>query len=972
MNNILRILKRDTLRLLKAPAALIVVGALMVLPSLYTWYNVAAFWNPYEATGQLRVSVVNQDQGTKTDLTGALNVGDKITEELLANDKLHFVEQSADDAMADLEVGKVFAVYVIPEDFSQCLVSPLTGHIKQPQITYYANEKLGPVSPKITDTAASTLEQTVNSMFVATVSEAAAQAIGDAIKDAEAAIAAAQSKTTASMSDANAALTDVRSKLTNAQLALDNARAKTGTITTSLDNAQTLMSDARTLVNDVSTETTAVQNSLNSLSSSTAESLSGVASELSQVASKAGTAANSLLADAGSARALVDLGGGRVQALAEALSEAARDLQTAAADLPDDDPTKAPLLDAANNLSGKAAELQSAADAASALSADIETVAQTAADAAGALDGAAKQVSDALANYSGGLIGSASPTISSILSRINSSCSLLSTATSDLETTMQTARTSLTQLDSLLLRCNDALAQTDSLVGGLQTDANSIASDLRLLAQSDTITELVKNGSLNAQNIGAFMGSPTKLETVRLYHPNAYGTSMAPLFMNLTLWIGAFMLVIIFRLEVDAEGIKRITLAQRYISRFVLLAGISVVQAIICCAGVLALGVQVANAPALFFSSAVASLAYFSIIYALSKTLHHIGKALCIILVFAQIPGGSGLYPLELTDSFFQAVYPFLPFSYGISAMREAIGGFYGNYFAHDIMVLAAIFVCMIVLGVVLGPLMSNVTRMAACQIREGDLYNGEDAVVPERPYRISQVVGAISDKDEFREKLERRYTRFIGLYPKFIRAAIALAIGVPAILALVLALDAGERVVLLTIVVVWLVALLVFVLIVESLRNSFERQLNLEHLSGDGALNILVSREKLVPALAGVTQRMTQLGRDDVPKKQSYRAQAHNIGDIPAVKPRFVTPDVSPGEAYARPIEGDHARANVQQADASEASPHGAHALTSEPQTDIDEQTPRGAHVRSSEPQTSTNAAAPSQKSQTEVDSDE
>ena len=49
--------------LLKAPAALIVVGALLVLPSIYTWYNVVAFWDPYSATGNLKVALVNQDEG---------------------------------------------------------------------------------------------------------------------------------------------------------------------------------------------------------------------------------------------------------------------------------------------------------------------------------------------------------------------------------------------------------------------------------------------------------------------------------------------------------------------------------------------------------------------------------------------------------------------------------------------------------------------------------------------------------------------------------------------------------------------------------------------------------------------------------------------------------------------------------------------------------------------------------------------
>ena len=37
MGNVLRVFKRDVLRLLKAPCALVVVIALLVLPSVYTW-----------------------------------------------------------------------------------------------------------------------------------------------------------------------------------------------------------------------------------------------------------------------------------------------------------------------------------------------------------------------------------------------------------------------------------------------------------------------------------------------------------------------------------------------------------------------------------------------------------------------------------------------------------------------------------------------------------------------------------------------------------------------------------------------------------------------------------------------------------------------------------------------------------------------------------------------------------------------
>ena len=73
MNNIARVFLRDVKRLIKAPAAWIVAIALIVLPSLYTWFNVAAFWNPYEATSGIRVCVVNQDAGTKNDMTGEIS-----------------------------------------------------------------------------------------------------------------------------------------------------------------------------------------------------------------------------------------------------------------------------------------------------------------------------------------------------------------------------------------------------------------------------------------------------------------------------------------------------------------------------------------------------------------------------------------------------------------------------------------------------------------------------------------------------------------------------------------------------------------------------------------------------------------------------------------------------------------------------------------------------------------------------------
>ena len=242
----------------------------------------------------------------------------------------------------------------------------------------------------------------------------------------------------------------------------------------------------------------------------------------------------------------------------------------------------------------------------------------------------------------------------------------------------------LDQLASTLCTAKDALGQTDGILASLEEGLDTVRTDVLSLGR-------VRRASCEAGGRGRARRvqdrrlhgvAHASLVTEQLYPLNAYGSAMAPLFMNLTFWIGAFMLLVIMKQEVDGEGIRNLTVTQRYLGRFALLAVMAVLQAVICCAGVLVIGVQAASAPALFFAAAVASLAYLSIIYALSVTLQHIGKGICIVLVFAQIPGATGLYPIEMTSGFFQAVYPFFPFTYGISAMREAICGFYGSHYA--------------------------------------------------------------------------------------------------------------------------------------------------------------------------------------------------------------------------------------------------------------------------------------------------
>ena len=71
MGNVWRVFKRDVLRLLKVPPALVVVrGPAGAAVGVHLVQRASGFWNPYDNTGSLRVCVVNQDVGGSSDLTG--------------------------------------------------------------------------------------------------------------------------------------------------------------------------------------------------------------------------------------------------------------------------------------------------------------------------------------------------------------------------------------------------------------------------------------------------------------------------------------------------------------------------------------------------------------------------------------------------------------------------------------------------------------------------------------------------------------------------------------------------------------------------------------------------------------------------------------------------------------------------------------------------------------------------------------
>lgn len=831
------LLKRDIVRLLKTPAAFTVVLALIVLPSLYTWYNVIGFWNPYDNTKNLKVCVVNEDAGTYNDLTGNINVGDMVVEGLEEDDQLGWTFVDYNEAMRELESADAYAVFIIPEDFSEKLMTITTGDFDQPNLQYYVNEKTAPVAPRIMDVGSTELDRTINSMFRATVGDVVVEVVDDAVKSSDEARANVKSNAATQLTESIDSLDEARNSISQAGDVFAQGQTTVSDAQAALDEARSAADDASSLLDSISQEPSELQQALSSYSASFAPSTSETIQQLADASTQANQALAELSATLSSTEASVSSALSQAQASQAQAQQLAADMRTAAEGLDDSDPVKTQLLDAADQLDSQAADLSEKISQLQDLNQQVQDSNARIQSISAALNSAITQAISTQEDVSTEYFTTTLPSLDQSLLNLSIVAASLSSLVDQQELLIDEADMLLNQTSSVMDLGTQATSQTDSLLQSASDNLGKVRSDILSMSDSSKLSELLDNGTIDAESVASFIGSPTHVRTEQLYPISSYSAAMAPLFMNLTFWIGAFMLLVVMRQEVDSEGVENASLTSKFMARFVFFGVLVVLQAIVCCIGLEIIGVRPVNDAALFVAAALTSLAYLSIIYSLSVTMQHVGKGLCIILVFAQIPGASGLYPIEMTSAFFQAIAPFFPFTYGIGAMREAICGFYDSTYAHDLMILGVFAAAALILGIKVRPLLANVNRMMADQVNESGIFNGEKVDEPYRPYRVAQIVSALSTREEFRANLAERYERFMRRYPHIVRIALVSNIVVPVVACAMMALTTTEKTVLLTIWLVWLVITFVVLIAVKAFQQSLKRQFELNGMSNESLI---------------------------------------------------------------------------------------------------------------------------------------
>lgn len=275
--------------------------------------------------------------------------------------------------------------------------------------------------------------------------------------------------------------------------------------------------------------------------------------------------------------------------------------------------------------------------------------------------------------------------------------------------------TLVTGLNKLYNGSTTALTGSNKLVSGqkaLNDGVQTLSSKVPTLTDgvkklyngSNTLTKALTDGSAklqdglvnSADDMGDFVSGAADLKVKPVNEVGCYGAGFAPYFMNLSLWVGAIMMYFVISLKTGDD--KNTSKFNKVFGKFITSSIVGICQAILVGLAIMAIGLRPKHLLAYFASLIFLSLVYISIVQLLITLFNDAGRLLAIVLLVLQLASCGGTFPIELVPKVFQVLNPFMPFTYGVSILREvsAAVNMSGSLMAKNFIILGIVMVCAI------------------------------------------------------------------------------------------------------------------------------------------------------------------------------------------------------------------------------------------------------------------------------------
>lgn len=683
------ILHKDCQEVLKNRLITIIVVALMIFPSLYAWFNIEAFWDPYGNTKNLSVAIVNQDKDYEFK-NQKLNFGNDIVKNLKENRSLDWNFVNSKTAMEGLNTGRYYAILTIPKDFTKSLMSVTQVDVRKARIIYTTNEKTNAIAEKITDQGANKLQAKISNHLIQVISKTSLGAMGG--------ISNMTDDITPKLTEMKKSLQRLDAQLVNSKKLAENNKNMIGDLDkslasskASLDAIKRTMNSAKKINDDIGSmatdATSGIQNS--------SVSLKSALRDVSRILESSVNLAQSLnsIGDKGAQQAVMSIGN-----IKDKIDQAAIRVNNISQVLNDINVVNSNVLN--NAVTRLNNEYRSLTDASSRLAGIIDQVNSTSSLTYSQVQDIVNIVADSNKGIND-IISDFDDLVTRPLSRVNGN---VSTITGDI-------RSMVDSTGQLYPSVNNFINTASTLNGRVGSSITILESSIDILRGqvSDSIKmidEIQNNKDLKAFNNviksnilerADFIKNPVEIKEEKLYKMANYGSSMAPFYSVLAAWVG----VIILSTILSTEPSKQYRSIDRYLGRLSFFLILSLIQSIIISTGDLLLLGVTAKEPILFILILMlCSIAFCILIFTLVSCFKTLGKGIAMFLLVIQIGGSGGTFPVQMTPTFFRTINSVIPFTYGINACREAIGGVYMQNLLGDIGALLLFAIIPLIFGI--------------------------------------------------------------------------------------------------------------------------------------------------------------------------------------------------------------------------------------------------------------------------------
>ena len=684
MKQIWAIFLRDIKNIGKNPVAVIVALGIMILPSLYAWFNIAANWDPYGNTKGLRVAVASLDQGTRIEqLDTTVNIGDMIISNLHENDQIGWQFVDEEQAVEGVKAGRYYACVIIPEDFSEKTASIFTSNVQKPTLQYYVNEKKNAIATKITDKGVGTIQQQVNESLISASSEALGKAFHVTYGTVEGKTEDLADEMVSSMKDARNDLVLMGSSVGALKSSLTAGKGLLSSVQAMLPDSKALLKSGQ----DTGAEASRLIRTSEDLSDTMTDSVGNVLDIEDGLMDSVDR----------SVRDAIDRWDRDTNAAAGELNKASDVLNTLLN-------VNQKLFDLVNNLKEKipgpgkvlgvlSDMITSQIDRQKNMIHMIETAEDTVLrtgklpeDARQEIRKSLDEMMDQGSRITDQYHSQVKPALTAGLDSLYDSISAASDYAVGINGLLPQIDGTLTQTTGSFDSLIETLDQTESMIAAGEEKLDRIIDEVESVEESERLAKIVEIMKNDPETMGDFLSSPVNLEENQIYPIENYGSAMTPFYTILAIWVGGLVLVAVLKCRVvEDEKIHGGKAYEKYFGRYFIFMVFGVAQALIVALGDLCLLKIQCLEPAKFVLAAVlASVVFVNIIYTLTISFGDVGKALAVVLLVIQVAGAGGTFPIEVTPHFFRMVNPMLPFTHAINAMRECVGGIYGNAYRED------------------------------------------------------------------------------------------------------------------------------------------------------------------------------------------------------------------------------------------------------------------------------------------------